>query len=155
MEFSGSETMYANAVLKLGARSFYNTFHLGGRWEDEVKAGQNKVSWSLGYGIGTVIGLGKKNLINLEASTQHVNEKQRWTRKLNQLNQFKLLFDVSAGRRTSFFAGPTYNLMVSELLDAETGVHGSQLTPHAFFDKTSAAGRNVKMWIGFTAGIRL
>lgn len=155
MEFSGGETMYANATLKLGARSFYNTFHLGARWEEVVNPGQNKVSWSLGYGIGTVIGLSKNTLINLEVCTQHINEKQRWTRQLNQLSQFKLLFDVRAGRRTSFFAGPTYNLMVSELLDSETGIYGSQLTPQAFFDKTSADGRNVKMWVGFSAGIRL
>ena len=53
----------------------------------------------------------------------------------------------------SLFAGPVWNIMVSKLYDEETQKYGSHIVPYAFYDKTKN-GNNVKMWIGFNAGIR-
>ncbi len=163
VEFSAGEALLANFALKLGARSFYNIFHFGARWDDETVTTSNGsdptantesktyVTWALGYGIGTTIGMGKRALINVEAVAMHVNEQEEWTDKLNMLNQFRLLLDVRTGRRTSLFAGPVGNLMISKL--NREGVIGSSIMPYAQYEETTA-DTNIKMWVGFNAGIR-
>lgn len=164
VEISAGEALLANFALKLGARSFYNIFHLGARWDDVTNPSATTggtdpassetityVTWALGYGIGTTIGFGKRTLLNVEAVTMHVNEQEQWTDELNMLNQFRLLFDVRTGRHTSLFAGPVGNLMVSKL--EREGVIGSMIMPYTQFDETTA-DTNVKMWVGFNAGIR-
>ncbi len=162
VEFSAGEALLANFALKLGARSFYNIFHFGARWDDVTNPASGNdpaassetvtyVTWALGYGIGTTIGFGKRTLINVEAVTMHVNEQEQWTDELNMLNQFRLLFDVRTGRHTSLFAGPVGNIMVSKL--EREGVIGSMIMPYTHFDETTA-DTNVKMWVGFNAGIR-
>jgi hypothetical protein len=160
VEFAGSETLFANFSLKLGARSFYNIFHAGIRWDDReiedngtTKTGRFN-SWGLGYGIGTVIGLGRYSLLNFELEAIHINELERWTDELNLLNQARLTLALKTGPRgISLFAGPVLNLMVSRLYDPDTGVYGSSIAPETFYDETNN-GTNVKMWTGFTAGIR-
>ncbi|MFN7116579.1 MAG: hypothetical protein ACK4TA_07235, partial [Saprospiraceae bacterium] len=163
VEFSASEALLANFALKLGARSFYNIFHFGARWDDvtttppnpgndpNAATSETRVTWALGYGIGTTIGFGKRTLLNLEAVSMHVNEQENWTEELNMLNQLRLLFDVRTGRHTSLFAGPVGNIMVSKL--NREGVIGSTIMPYTQFEETTA-DTNVKMWVGFNAGIR-
>ncbi|MEO0340728.1 MAG: hypothetical protein AAF242_16160, partial [Bacteroidota bacterium] len=114
---------------------------------------QDEVGWSLGYGIGSSIKLGPRFLLNLEAISSHVNEREGWTSELNQLNQFKVLFDGRFGRKTSLFVGPTLNQMISEIFDPETGEYGTTIAPRPFSDKTKGT-RNTKWWIGFNAGLR-
>ena len=164
VEFSGGESLLANVALKLGAKSFYNIFAFGGRWDDmtytnasnETVEG-NLYTWALGYGFGTAITLGPRTLLNIEATAMHVNEREAWTKELNLLNQLKLLMDFRLGNRTSVFAGPSGNLMFSRLRDAETGLVGSKISPYNLYDETVLKGAgetNVKMWVGFNAGIR-
>jgi hypothetical protein len=87
----------------------------------------------------------------------HVNERERWTKELNSLNQFRLTIDVRTGKRTSIFAGPVSNVMISRLKNGD--VIGSSIMPYTHYDETSTTAdgvvTNVKMWLGFTAGIRL
>lgn len=161
VEFAGSETLFANFSLKLGARSFYNIFHAGIRWDDRqfeengtLRTGRFS-SWGLGYGFGSVIDLGRNTLVNFELEAIHINELESWTKELNLLNQARLTFDVSTGPRSrmSLFGGPVFNLMISRRYDAETGTYGSNIMPETFYDETHN-GTNVKMWTGFIAGIR-
>ena len=91
--------------------------------------------------------------MNVEAVAIHINEGERWTNKLNLLNQLRFLMDFRIADRTSIFAGPVGNLMVSRLYDAENDQYGSTIMPYSLYDDTSN-GINVKMWIGFNAGIR-
>lgn len=167
VEFAGSESLYSNLALKLGARSFYNIFQFGARWDDkaatldpnggEPVSQKADITWALGYGIGTTVGFGKHVLMNLELVSMHVNERERWTKELNSLNQFRLTIDVRTGKRTSIFAGPVSNVMISRLKNGD--VIGSSIMPYTHYDETSTTAdgvvTNVKMWLGFTAGIRL
>lgn len=161
VELAGSETLFANFSLKLGARSFYNIFHAGIRWDDrEVQEnGTTRTgrfsSWGLGYGIGTVIDLGRTTLVNFELEATHINELESWTKELNLLNQARLTLDIRTGPRSgiSLFGGPVFNVMISRRFDPETGTYGSNIMPKTFYDETNN-GTNVKMWTGFIAGIR-
>ncbi|PHN05788.1 hypothetical protein CRP01_15050 [Flavilitoribacter nigricans DSM 23189 = NBRC 102662] len=161
VEFAGSETLFANFSLKLGARSFYNIFHAGIRWDDReieengaIRTGRFS-SWGLGYGIGTVIDLGRTTLVNFELEATHINELESWTKELNLLNQARLTLDIRTGPRSglSLFGGPVLNVMISRRYDPETGTYGSNIMPKTFYDETNN-GTNVKMWTGFIAGIR-
>lgn len=164
VEFAGGETLFGNLSFKLGSHAFYNIFHLGLRWDNETinsappaprgdSKDQTLITWGLGYGIGTAVTLGSRTLMNVELQVTHVNEKESWTNDLNLLNQFKVLFDIRAGRRTSFFAGPTANVMVSRLVDLETNTLGSTITPYTIYEDTYDR-TNVKGWIGLNAGVR-
>lgn len=155
VEIAGAETIYTNFAIKLGAYSFYNIFQYGLRWGDNALPNKKPVSSSFGYGIGTSFKLSHHTLMNLEVVTHHVNEREKFTAELNQLNQFRLLFDLRVGRRASFFGGPTLNRMSSRLYDPDSDTYGTTLAPKTFFDTTYSDGTNVKMWIGFSAGMRL
>jgi hypothetical protein len=167
IEFSAGEALYANLGFKMGARSFYNIFHFGAR-RDEVtimpttppsngepadEQTELLLTWGLGYGLGTTIGLGKRALINLEAVAIHINEQENWTRELNLLNQFRLLFDVRTGRHTSIFAGPVANMMISRLNRPQYDAPGSMIVPYTLAERT-IEDATLKLWIGFQAGIR-
>ncbi len=163
-ELSGSDALHANFGLKFGAKSFYNMLLFGARWDDlnyttddgsgepETVSG-TYMSWGLGYGLGTAITLGSHTLLNLEASAMHINETEDWTSTLNLLNQVKLTLDIRIGRRTSIFAGPVGNLLVSQRKDPETGLIGSSIPSNPLLNETTN-GTNVKGWVGFTAGMR-
>lgn len=158
VEFSGGEALHANVGLKLGSHNFYNIFHFGAHWDDQTlnnSGAQQDVSitWGLGYGFGSALRLGARSLLNVEAVAIHINEGERWTDQLNLLNQLRFLLDVRVARRTSIFAGPVGNLMISKLYDPDTDHYGSTIMPYTLYDETNN-GTNVKMWVGFNAGIR-
>ncbi len=160
VELSSSESLFANFGLKLGVKGFYNIISLGARWDDlEIQEAGEQINgtfmtWGLGYGLGTAITFSPRVLLNIEAISMHINEAEAWTKELNQLNQVKLLLDVRMGKKSSVFLGPVGNLMLSKLYDADTQKYGSLVTPYAMYEKTSAEGVNMKMWVGFTGGIR-
>ena len=160
VELASNEALFANFSLKLGAKAFYNIFHVGIRWDKTAYdngLGQQQVdilnSWGLGYGFGTAIPLNPWFLINVEALAIHINETEEWTNELNMLTQLKILFDIRVGRRTSFFVGPSGNLMISRLYDPDTNTFGSNIMPYTLYDETNG-NTNTKMWVGFNAGVR-
>ena len=160
VELASNEALFANFSLKLGARSFYNIFHIGIRWDKTAYdngLGQQQVdilnSWGLGYGIGTAIPFNQWLLMNIEALAIHINETEEWTDELNMLTQLKILFDIRVGRRTSFFVGPSGNLMISRLYDPDTNTIGSNIMPYTLYEETNG-DTNTKMWVGFNAGVR-
>ncbi len=162
VEFAAGDALFANVGLKLGARSFYNIFHFGARWDDvqtspdgiDPVTHERLLTWGLGYGVGTTVGFSPRTLLNVELVSIHVNEQEEWTRALNLLNQLRLTVDVRTGRHTSLFGGPTANVMVSRLQRADSNVVGSAIAPYTWFDEVGSTGANVQMWLGFNAGIR-
>lgn len=159
-EFSSSESLFANLGLKLGARSFYNIFHFGVRWDDVSISTDSSIvqtgtftTWGLGYGFGSAIGLGKRTLLNFELVGIHLNELEEWTNKLNMLGQLRLTLDIRPGRNASFFLGPVGNILISKRINPETGEIGSSVAPYALYDETRG-DTNIKAWVGFQAGVR-
>ncbi len=159
-EVSAGESLFANLGLKLGARSFYNIFHFGVRWDDVTINTDSSLTqtgtfttWGLGYGFGSTIGLGKRTLLNLELVGIHLNEWEEWTNKLNLLGQLRLTLDFKPGRNASYFLGPVGNILISKFINPETGAIGSSVAPYALYDETRG-GTNIKAWVGFQAGVR-
>jgi hypothetical protein len=162
IELSYGDALQANLGLKFGGRRFYNILHLGGAWHEESitgPTGQTRtdqlMSWGIGYGFGTAARLGNRGLMNIELVSIHINEQQAWTNQLNLLNQARLTFDWRVGRRFSFFAGGSLNLMVSNLFDEDTGLNGSVIAPEQVWSDELYGRTNIKMWPGFNVGLRL
>ena len=153
IEIAAGDALWANLGLKLGTRRFYNIFHGGLRWYDASVAGDEELTWGVGYGFGTAARLSPRTLLNLELLAIHVNERSRWTHELNLLNQFRMTLDFRLGRTLSLFAGGTFNVMVSRLLDPDTGEIGSGIAPYHWSNYTTN-GTNVQTWAGFNAGLR-
>jgi hypothetical protein len=158
-EFSANETFFGNFSLRIGVRRFYNILHIGSRFDNRSSNGtstdrQLNLTWGLGYGFGTGITMGaRNNMINLEALLIHVNEQEFWTSSLNLWNQYRLGFDFQTGAGTSVFFGPSMNILFSKKIDSDSNTLGSNIMPYSFYDKTKG-GTNVKMWMGFSAGVR-
>jgi len=147
LEVWGSESMYANVAFKMGTQYFHNIFAVGYRTD----GGRNYTAY--GYGFGSHIPVSTKTSFNLDLIAWHMNVDEAWTSELNLLNQFRANIGFRLGGRTSIFAGPTFNVYVSNLYDAEKGRYGIPPTPWHVYDKTH--GRtNVVMWPGFNVGLR-
>lgn len=72
---------------------------------------------------------------------------------LNILNKIRITASYRLGSRFALFGGPTYNIFVSRYQESAESPLGSGLVTNTFFDRTNRI-TNVKMWIGFNAGIR-
>ncbi|MDJ1469918.1 DUF4974 domain-containing protein [Xanthocytophaga flava] len=147
VEVWGSETMYANAAFKMGTRQLHSIFAVGYRSEGS----KNYIAY--GYGMGTEITASNRLALNLDLIAWQINEGSTWTDELNMLNQFRANMSFRVGRRTQIFAGPTFNVYVSRLYDAEKERYGIPLTPWKVYDETHG-NTNVVMWPGFNVGIR-
>ncbi len=154
-ELATSEIFWVNTGYKFGAQRFYNILRLGMRWDDlnPDMTVETPVSWTLGYGLGTLFRLGSGWSLHAEGVVQHVNELEGWTDQLNLLTRFEFSFDRVLWRRLSFFAGPNFSILASDRRNAESGEYESHLLPYTFHQKTRN-GRTVSMWIGFSGGLR-
>jgi len=148
-ELGGADALYLKIEGKFGAPRLYHIVHLGWR-----PSSVGLHSWSAGLGLGTVIPINKQFHLNAELLISHVNEEQFFSKHWNLLNQFRFTWDIRLSDQSSFFLGPTFNLMYSDRYHAETNTYGSQLMPYTLFDQTNSNNHNIKMWIGASAGLR-
>ncbi|MBK8561807.1 MAG: STN domain-containing protein [Saprospiraceae bacterium] len=149
-EIYGSEILHGNFQLKLGANRFYNIFHIGVR----VPPGDGSYIWGIGYGIGKVTRLSQRSSLNWELMAMHINESEPWTNTLNSIGQFRWLWNHQLGKSIGFFLGPTANVMISQLRNAETGIIQSPVVPYALINEDLSADTNLKAWVGVNAGFR-
>jgi hypothetical protein len=159
LEVGATENMYVNMSAKFGVRKLYNIVQLGLRWDveettvDDLASEAVYTSWAVGYGLGVAPRLGKKVLLNLETVAMHINETEVWTNELNLLGQFRMTFDYQTSGRLSVYAGPTLNMMWSQLYDADTNTYGSRIPLDPLWNE-QRGDTNFQGWIGFSAGLR-
>ncbi len=149
-----SDDFQANAAIKIGAPHFHNIFAFS--YETD-----NKNRWAYGYGFGSQWGKGTVRL-NTDIISYYVVEQELPNGafrdfQINLLNRFRFLPSMHVGD-FGVFAGPTLNFMVSENMDAESGVIGSDITPKPLWEETDMSqglhGMNYKLWIGYNVGVR-
>jgi hypothetical protein len=155
LELYHADDFGANLTYKIGVPHFYNLLALGAELEGAKR-------WGYGAGFGAEWTLFKALRLNTDLLSYYVIEDSYENfpdglftdYQINLLNKFRLLATLQLARRLALFGGPVYNVFVSEHQDpGETRV-GSRLVTNTFYDHTSANGINVKMWIGFNAGLR-
>ena len=145
-EIGFSEGLNTTASLKLGVDRFYNIFAVGTQFLTDFR-------WGVGYGIGTHLLKSPDFRVNLEAISYQINEGAEWTDAYNGLQQLKLTFAGGQNEHVQFYAGPTFNLMVSDYVNKD-GKIGSDFPPYSIWSTTNG-NTNLRFWIGMNAGIRI
>lgn len=147
IELKSTETIHGIVSFKTGTNKFFNILSVGGNFD-----GSN--SWSVGYGIGTLMHFTKRMDISFEAHSFHINEDESWTRELNMLNKLSATLSYNISDRYSVFGGASWNVAVSQLKDSEGNVVGSSHIPWFSYNETHN-GVNVKQYAGFNFGLRM
>ncbi|HFA49100.1 MAG TPA: hypothetical protein ENJ95_08790 [Bacteroidetes bacterium] len=150
LDIYASEILHGNLQLKLGAKTFYNIFHIGA----QVPPGDGSYIWGLGYGIGTVTTVTEKDQLNWELMAIHISENEAWTNSLNSIGQFRFIWNHQLGKSIGFFIGPTFNAMVSQLRNPETGEIKSPVVPYSLINDDLGTDTNLRAWVGANAGFR-
>ncbi|BDS09865.1 hypothetical protein [Aureispira anguillae] len=149
IEVFGGDGTYVNFGAKFGYERYYHILQTGWKVSED-----NIYTWTIGIGVGSKLRLNKVLHTNFELLTAHVNEYGYWTPELNMLNQFRVTLDLKIRDRVSLFCGPVFNALVSRLYNEDSQKYGSNIMPYTLFDQTNREGTNLKMWIGFAAGLR-
>ena len=146
-EVEWNESFFLNAAFKSGVEKFYMIYIL------RFKTDNNKAFWAPGIGFGSLFRLSQGLHLNADLTASQVNEDEWWTGALNLLNTLKLNFAFNFTDELAVFAGPSLNVVVSGVEDAEGLVVGDAFSPWDFYDETHSNNR-VKMYLGLNAGIR-
>jgi len=78
-----------------------------------------------------------------------------WTKDLNWLNQVRINYDWQIGQeKTSLFLGPTFNWLISKIIEEETGLLIGSSLPSYTLINSNKGNTNWKIWFGASAGIR-
>lgn len=147
LEFTTDEMGFVTAGFKTGVKSFHNTFFAGGNYSySDV--------WSYGYALGSSIRMSPKTDLTLALSTQQIQKFGASEINLNLLNRFYLGFDCSISKKFGFSIGPSFNLMISDVTDADYTSTFDKLMPYTFYNQTNNS-TNVKMWVGGQLSVRM
>ncbi|MCB0737106.1 MAG: hypothetical protein KDC92_06305 [Bacteroidetes bacterium] len=147
LELEYSDAFHTSAQLKTGSERLYSIFSLG-------IAGRNKTAmWGYGYGLGTMFPVHNKLKINVDLMSYQIQEGTFSTRDFNQLNRLKLQVAHPIAQNAKVYGGPTFNMLISTMEDEYGELTGGNFAPYHIFNE-SYNRTNVKMWPGFTAGIR-
>jgi len=147
-EISCSETLYGIASFKTGTKQFYNIISVG------VGYKKDKLHWGWGYGIGTLRTLKNNWDLAFELISFHINEDEWFTDEINLNNKFQITTSKEIAENLNVFAGLSWNVNVSKIEDHHGNEFESSLAPWTVFDKNYDNDVNIKMYPGFTAGIR-
>jgi hypothetical protein len=151
LEVWGGETMHANVAYKIGVRKFYNIFSFGSQFADA------DFRYGIGYGIGHITALSPTVNLSIDLIAQQINDSDNPifsnNQELNLLNSLRLGFSKQYSEHFGLFVGPTFNVLVSEVINSD-GTIGSNLPPYTFFDRTYNGRTNVQMWAGVNVGLR-
>ncbi|MFA6484079.1 MAG: hypothetical protein WCW62_15980 [Bacteroidales bacterium] len=135
IQVGGNETLFGEVSFKTGVRQFYNILSVG------ASARAGSVKWGYGYGIGTLIAVGQRMDLSIEAVSYQINEDAWYTYRMNMLNRLNLALSYNITRNIGVYAGGSWNVLVS----------GNEITsehPHHWTNEVS-------MYPGFNAGLRI
>ncbi len=146
VSFYANEVTNVNVAFKTGNRKFYSIL-MGG-----VNASANNKVYSYGYGLGSEIRLDKWKIFsfNPELTSQYLYLGS-WN-YTNILNKASLNFNFKLDKYISFYAGPSFNVYVSDQKIPFTN-YRFPVPPSGY--NTFSLGTNVKGWFGWNAGITI
>jgi hypothetical protein len=146
LSFSVNEIQNVNLAFKTGNAKLYSILMAGANASDS-----NKV-YSYGYGLGSEIAINKRKSLtfNPELTSQYLYMGS-WD-YTNILNKLTVNLNLKLGRYVSLFAGPSYNVYVS---DQKTRIGGYRFpVPPAGYN-TNKFSNKVTGWLGWNAGISI
>lgn len=148
LSISSNETLYGVASFRLGTSRFYNIFSAGMSVRNDI------LLWGFGYGMGTQISLNDHFLLNIENEAFQLNEDAWETKRLNMLDKTQVLISWKVQEHIKIFAGPSFNIVVSDLDDDGNQLTSSNIPPFSIWKKTYSNHHQVVLYPGMTFGIR-
>jgi hypothetical protein len=148
-EVGVTETLYGMMSFKTGTRQFYNILSVGGGSRSSLSL----FAW--GYGLGAFIPVGKKAGISIDGICYQVNEGEWFTDRLNLLNKLNFTASWRIAGHLSLFGGISWNVTVADITDEYGDMVVSHIAPWSVFEEIYNEHLEVKMYPGFSAGIRL
>jgi hypothetical protein len=148
-EVGATETLYGVMSFKTGTKQFYNILSVGGG----SRNGYSLFAW--GYGLGAFVPIGSKAGISIDGICYQVNEGEWFTDRMNLLNKLNFTGSWKLANHLAVFAGLSWNVTVSDITDVYGDKVVPNIAPWSVFDETYDGHLNVKMYPGFSAGIRL
>ncbi len=145
VEVSFSEALNTTVSFKLGTDYFYTIFSNGIRYLGD------SFEYAPGLGFGTQLNWENGWSNQIEALAYVVTEDTEFVSDLNMLTQVKIVTAKTLVKGLNVFAGPTWNMTISQYKDKD-GNLGSSLAPWSLWKNDSDTTR-LNMWIGFTAGV--
>lgn len=140
-EVSFSEVLDASVSFRLGTDSFYTIFAGG------IRCIGKPLDYAAGLGFGTHVGWNGKWGNQVEIIGYAVTENGSFRNNgLNMLAQLRLPFSVEISRHFKLFAGPVFNLTVSDA--------GSPSVAPWRMWTASAGSAEMTGWLGLAAGVR-
>lgn len=147
LEISSNEVLPLNLAFRSGKREFYTMLFAGVRPEIN-----RDVVWAFGYGLGSSPRISNRFFLNIEASSEQLNQGN--VLALNLINKLHLGAEFQLAKKLAIFAGPTLNFRVYD--------DSYEFHPE-LFRYTQTQIRNQRqypediasqMWWGFRAGFR-
>jgi len=158
LEIGAGESFYANASIKLGVSKFYNIFSVG------IKPVGDMFLWGPGYGIGTDLTLSEKLNMNIDLISYSIFDSKHnwrdepwetgnWDYEYSSLNTLSLNLSRQFSKNFSIYAGPSFNVVVSNETDNEGLLIGTDIAPYKMY-KSTYYDTIVEMYLGFKVGLR-
>lgn len=139
----GSDSAPVNVGVKLGGRHVYSMLAAG------FETSNGKRRWLAGLGLGGHLPLDERFYLEADVLTWHINEDQLWTITTNSLHSLRVVAGYSVGRHFSLFAGPTLNLLATDLSGSVIGlIRGVRLS-------SESARTTLALWPGFVVGLQI
>jgi hypothetical protein len=135
IQIGGNETLYGEISFKTGVRKFYNILSVGAAVWD------GRMIWGYGYGLGTMIPMGRRMDLSVEAVSWQINRDHWYSDNMNLLNRLNLSLSYNITPTLGAYVGGSWNVLVT----------GNEIIGDHMHHWTS----DVSMYPGFNAGIRV
>ena len=135
-----SETGFTNVGLKLGTNEVYNMVSIG------YNPFLDREVWQVGWSIGRLHEY-EHHYLYSDFSYFKINEGS-WTKDLNSILKYRLLFGKKFSNNLKIYGGPTLNMLISRVPESD------DYTFYRILD-FSAKGRQYIAWAGLSFGIEL
>ena len=140
IDFWTSDRGFTNFGVKLGTEDVYNMISIG------FNPSLSRDVWQLGWSIGRLHQY-RNHYLHTDFSIFKINEGD-WTKDLNMLYKYRLLFGKEVTRGLNIYAGPSLNMLITRVPNS------SDYTWYRLFD-FGAKGRDYIFWIGYSFGVEL
>lgn len=135
-----SDGGFTNVGIKLGTEEVYNMVSIG------YNPALNRDVWQVGWSIGRLHEY-SEHYLHTDFSIFKINE-EGWTKELNLLYKYRILFGKELSDGLNIYGGPTLNMLVSRVSSSR------DYTWYRLFD-FGAKSRDYTFWIGYSLGVEL
>ncbi len=146
-ELAATESLLGHVAFRTGSRKVYNIFAFGLRPEQNffpIKA--------YGYGLGTLIKLGKNLDLPIEGLSYGVLDEEKDT-DIMMMSSLSTCLSVKLSRHLRLNAGPSLNMQLMRVAENYDGALPNGLAIEPFTDDFIGPRTNIKLWAGGKIGL--